>query len=81
MGFEKCGPNEAIVITGCGHDSPCIISGGRVWVWPYIQDSFYQVDSKESLLRIRASIGGAAHLTVYGDSASQCDTWLLIEAH
>ena len=63
MGFVG-GPNEALVITGCGHDSPRFIPGGqRVWVWPYIQDSFYQVDSKESLLRIRASIGGAAHLT------------------
>ena len=42
MGFETCGPNEAMVVSGCGHDSPCMIPGGRVWVWPIIQDSFYQ---------------------------------------
>lgn len=41
MGFETCGPNEAMVVSGCGHDSPCMIPGGRVWVWPVIQDSFY----------------------------------------
>ena len=40
MGFETSGPNEAMVVSGCGYESPCMIPGGRVWVWPVIQDSF-----------------------------------------
>jgi len=37
MGFETCGPNEAMVISGCGYERPCLISGGRSWVWSGIQ--------------------------------------------
>ena len=37
MGFETCGPNEAMVVSGCGYESPCMIPGGRVWVWPVVQ--------------------------------------------
>ena len=37
MGFETCGPNEAMVVSGCGHSKPLMIPGGRVWVWPLIQ--------------------------------------------
>jgi len=37
MGFETSGPNEAMVVSGCGYESPCMIPGGRVWVWPVIQ--------------------------------------------
>ena len=41
MGFETSGPNEAMCVSGCGYSQPNLISGGRVWVWPIIQDSFY----------------------------------------
>ena len=37
MFFETCGPNEAMVVSGCGHTKPLMITGGRVWVWPIIQ--------------------------------------------
>ena len=37
MGFETCGPNEAMVVSGCGHSRPLMIPGGRIWVWPVIQ--------------------------------------------
>ena len=37
MGFETCGPNEAMVVSGLGYSSPYMIPGGRVWVWPTIQ--------------------------------------------
>lgn len=37
MGFETCGPNEAMVVSGCGHDRPLLISGGRVFVWSGLQ--------------------------------------------
>jgi len=37
MGFETCGPNEAMVVSGLCHDTPVMIPGGRIWVWPVIQ--------------------------------------------
>ncbi|CAK8679976.1 flotillin-1-like [Clavelina lepadiformis] len=37
MGFETCGPNEAMVVAGCGHSRPLMVPGGRIWVWPVIQ--------------------------------------------
>ena len=48
MGFETSGPNEAMVVSGCGYESPCMIPGGRVWVWPVIQDSFEPISLKIS---------------------------------
>ncbi|XP_067131819.1 flotillin-1-like [Centruroides vittatus] len=36
-GFVTCGPNEALVVSGCCHSSPLMIPGGRVFVWPAIQ--------------------------------------------
>lgn len=32
--FVTCGPNEAIIVSGCCHASPVIRAGGRVFVWP-----------------------------------------------
>ena len=37
MGFETSGPNEAMIVSGLGYSSPAMIPGGRVWVWPCIQ--------------------------------------------
>ena len=37
MGFETCGPNEVMVVSGFCYDKPLMIPGGRVWVWPIIQ--------------------------------------------
>ena len=37
MGFETCGPNEAMVVSGCNHTRPVMIPGGSVWVWPFFQ--------------------------------------------
>ena len=37
MGFETCGPNEAMVVSGCGYERPLLISGGRCWVWSGLQ--------------------------------------------
>ncbi|XP_023233950.1 flotillin-1-like isoform X1 [Centruroides sculpturatus] len=36
-GFVTCGPNEALVVSGCCHSSPLMIPGGRVFVWPGVQ--------------------------------------------
>lgn len=32
--FVTCGPNEAIIVSGCCQSSPTIRAGGRVFVWP-----------------------------------------------
>lgn len=32
--FVTCGPNEAIIVSGCCHSNPTIRAGGRVFVWP-----------------------------------------------
>ncbi|XP_068249629.1 flotillin-1 isoform X3 [Palaemon carinicauda] len=37
-GFVTCGPNEALVISGCCyHGKPLTVVGGRAFVWPCIQ--------------------------------------------
>uniref|UniRef100_A0A3B4ANF9 Flotillin n=1 Tax=Periophthalmus magnuspinnatus TaxID=409849 RepID=A0A3B4ANF9_9GOBI len=35
--FYTCGPNEAMVVSGCGRSPPLMIAGGRVFVFPCIQ--------------------------------------------
>jgi len=37
MGFETCGPNEAMVVSGCFHSRPVMVPGGSIWVWPFVQ--------------------------------------------
>ncbi|XP_041370597.1 flotillin-1-like isoform X2 [Gigantopelta aegis] len=37
MGFETCGPNEVMVVSGCCHGQSVFIPGGRCFVWPGIQ--------------------------------------------
>ncbi|CAH2015468.1 unnamed protein product [Acanthoscelides obtectus] len=36
-GFVTCGPNEALVVSGCCHSKPLLIPGGRAFVWPFVQ--------------------------------------------
>lgn len=36
-GFVTCGPNEALVVSGCCHKRPLLVPGGRAFVWPTIQ--------------------------------------------
>ncbi|KAL0280347.1 UNVERIFIED_CONTAM: hypothetical protein PYX00_001665 [Menopon gallinae] len=38
IGFVTCGPNEALVISGCCLKKPVLIPGGRAFVWPVIQE-------------------------------------------
>lgn len=37
MPFHTCGPNEAMVVSGCCLSKPLLIPGGRVFVWPGLQ--------------------------------------------
>ncbi|VDN10381.1 unnamed protein product [Dibothriocephalus latus] len=36
-GFVTCGPNEAMVVSGCCHRSPYYVTGGRIFLLPFIQ--------------------------------------------
>ncbi|GJQ87980.1 putative flotillin [Trypoxylus dichotomus] len=36
-GFVTCGPNEALVISGCCYNKPHLVPGGRAFIWPAIQ--------------------------------------------
>jgi len=36
-GFVACGPNEALVISGCCYSKPHLVPGGRAFIWPAIQ--------------------------------------------
>ncbi|KAJ8890914.1 hypothetical protein PR048_010423 [Dryococelus australis] len=36
-GFVTCGPNEALVVSGCCYTKPLLVPGGRAFVWPAIQ--------------------------------------------
>ncbi|KAG1664758.1 Flotillin-1 [Nymphon striatum] len=37
FGFVTCGPNEALVVSGCCHTKPLLVPGGTAFVWPVIQ--------------------------------------------
>ncbi|GJQ87977.1 putative flotillin [Trypoxylus dichotomus] len=41
FGFVTCGPNEALVVSGCCHSKPRLVPGGRAFIW----GSWQQVDS------------------------------------
>ncbi|KAF7273264.1 flotillin-1 isoform X2 [Rhynchophorus ferrugineus] len=36
-GFATCGPNEALVISGCCYGKPHLVPGGRAFIWPGLQ--------------------------------------------
>ncbi|CAG9824211.1 unnamed protein product [Phaedon cochleariae] len=36
-GFVTCGPNEALVISGCCYSKPLLVPGGRAFIWPCVQ--------------------------------------------
>ncbi|XP_014282104.1 flotillin-1 [Halyomorpha halys] len=36
-GFVTCGPNEALVVSGCCYSKPLLVPGGRAFVWPSFQ--------------------------------------------
>ncbi|KAF2887498.1 hypothetical protein ILUMI_18675, partial [Ignelater luminosus] len=36
-GFQTCGPNEALVVSGCCYGRPHVVPGGRAFVWPCFQ--------------------------------------------
>ncbi|XP_062593898.1 flotillin-1-like isoform X1 [Saccostrea cucullata] len=90
MGFETCGPNEVMVVSGCCHSGSTFIPGGRVFVWPLIQKlqrlslntMTLQIDSPNvyTQLGVAISVTGIAQVKIQGSSKemmeSACELFL-----
>ncbi|XP_056010596.1 flotillin-1-like isoform X3 [Ostrea edulis] len=90
MGFETCGPNEVMVVSGCCHSGSQFIPGGRVFVWPVIQKlqrlslntMTLQIDSANvyTQLGVAISVTGIAQVKIQGSSKemleSACELFL-----
>ncbi|XP_071948100.1 flotillin-1-like isoform X1 [Antedon mediterranea] len=76
--FEACGPNEAIVVSGCCHTTPEMIVGGRAFVWPVIQQMqrlslntmtlSISTDNVYTRLGVPISVTGVAQVKVQGQN-------------
>ncbi|XP_052721573.1 flotillin-1-like isoform X1 [Crassostrea angulata] len=90
MGFETCGPNEVMVVSGCCHSGSTFIPGGRVFVWPVIQKlqklslntMTLQIESPNvyTQLGVAVSVTGIAQVKIQGSSKemleSACELFL-----
>lgn len=90
MGFETCGPNEVMVVSGCCHTGSTFIPGGRVFVWPVIQKlqklslntMTLQIESPNvyTQLGVAVSVTGIAQVKIQGSSKemleSACELFL-----
>ncbi|CAM9860473.1 unnamed protein product [Lampetra planeri] len=90
MGFYTCGPNEAMVVSGCGRSPPITITGGRVFVWPVIQQ-LQRISLNTMTLNVRSekvytrqgvpiSVTGIAQVKIQGQNkdmlAAACQMFL-----
>ncbi|XP_052220517.1 flotillin-1-like isoform X2 [Dreissena polymorpha] len=90
MGFETCGPNEVMVVSGCCRGQSEYIPGGRVFVWPIIQ-KLQRMNLGMMTLTIESpmvytkygvaiSVTGIAQVKIQGQSqemlASACELFL-----
>ncbi|XP_032820327.1 flotillin-1 [Petromyzon marinus] len=90
MGFYTCGPNEAMVVSGCGRSPPITITGGRVFVWPIIQQ-LQRISLNTMTLNVRSekvytrqgvpiSVTGIAQVKIQGQNkdmlAAACQMFL-----
>ncbi|XP_022111461.1 flotillin-1-like [Acanthaster planci] len=76
--FEVCGPNEAMVVSGCCHSKPLLVSGGRTFVWPWIQQVQklslntmtlkIDTDNVYTRLGVPISVTGIAQVKVQGQN-------------
>ncbi|XP_064616647.1 flotillin-1-like isoform X2 [Liolophura sinensis] len=90
MGFEVCGPNEVMVVSGCCHKVPLLVPGGRVFVWPVIQKlqrmnlntMTLAIESSKVYTRqgVSISVTGIAQVKIQGQSndmlAAACQQFL-----
>lgn len=89
-GFVTCGPNEALVVSGCCHSHPLLVPGGRAFVWPGVQQvqrislntMTLQVDSAHVYTSqgVPVSVTGIAQVKVQGQNTellmSACEQFL-----
>ena len=90
MGFETCGPNEVMVVSGCCHARSIFVPGGRVFVWPIIQ-KLQRLSLNTMTIHIEStnvytqfgvaiSVTGVAQVKVQGSNqdmlASACELFL-----
>ncbi|XP_052789241.1 flotillin-1-like isoform X4 [Mya arenaria] len=90
MGFETCGPNEVMVVSGCCRGASEYVPGGRVFVWPIIQKMQKMNLNMVTLVvespmvytkfGVAISVTGIAQVKVQGQSpemlASACELFL-----
>ncbi|KAI8518533.1 Flotillin-like protein 1 [Branchiostoma belcheri] len=88
--FETCGPNEAMVVSGCCHSRPLMVAGGRVFVIPCIQQLqriplntlTLSIDSPTvyTLAGVPISVTGVAQVKIQGQNqemlAAACQQFL-----
>uniref|UniRef100_A0A1Y1MJ69 Band 7 domain-containing protein n=1 Tax=Photinus pyralis TaxID=7054 RepID=A0A1Y1MJ69_PHOPY len=77
-GFYTCGPNEALVVSGCCYRRPHVVPGGRVWVWPCVQlvqkislnTMTLQIDSPKVYTSqgVPISVSGVAQVKIQGQN-------------
>ncbi|XP_063422386.1 flotillin-1-like isoform X1 [Mytilus trossulus] len=90
MGFETCGPNEVMVVSGCCHGRSLFVPGGRCFVWPVIQ-KLQRLSLNTMTLHIESpnvytqfgvaiSVTGVAQVKIQGSNqdmlASACELFL-----
>lgn len=76
--FVTCGPNEAIIVSGCCHSNPTIRAGGRVFVWaPFhrvqrisLNNMTLNVESTKvySLEGVPVTVKGVAQVKIQGNN-------------
>ncbi|KAI8430726.1 hypothetical protein MSG28_000910 [Choristoneura fumiferana] len=89
-GFVTCGPNEALVVSGCCYSKPLLVPGGRAFVWPSIQ-RVQRISLNTMTLQVESptvytsqgvpiSVTGIAQVKIQGQNAemllSACEQFL-----
>ncbi|XP_050360547.1 flotillin-1 isoform X1 [Nymphalis io] len=89
-GFVTCGPNEALVVSGCCYSKPLLVPGGRAFVWPAIQ-RVQRISLNTMTLQVESptvytsqgvpiSVTGIAQVKIQGQNAemllSACEQFL-----
>ncbi|CRL03357.1 CLUMA_CG016333, isoform A [Clunio marinus] len=84
FGFRTCGPNEALVVSGCCYGKPLLVTGGRAFVWPVVQQvqrislntMTLQVESKTVYTSqgVPLSVTGVAQIKIPGQNKEMLET-------
>jgi len=84
MPFHTCGPNEAMVVSGCCLQQPLMVAGGRVFIWPGLQQiqrislntMTLQIQSEHvyTQLGVAISVTGIAQVKIQGQNIEMLQT-------